>query len=73
MTRTCARRTLVRMVNAQDGAASEAARALANQRWRGQVITRAMETIRDRRGELDAEQLADLRRIADGQEGPGDD
>jgi len=55
------------MADAHD--ASEAARSLANQRWRGQVITRAIRTLAERSGELDAAQLADLRRIADGTPG----
>jgi hypothetical protein len=48
--------------------ASEAARSLANARWRGQVISRAINTLASRSGELTAEQLADLRAIADGQD-----
>lgn len=47
-----------------DTQASEAARSLANVRWRGQVISRAISTLRSRSTELDAEQLADLREIA---------
>lgn len=54
-----------------DAQASEAARALAGARWRGQVITRAIATIADRQDELTGEQLADLRAIADGQETAG--
>ena len=53
------------MPNAQ---ASEAARDLANARWRGQVISRTIATIGQRRGELSPEQLADLRAIADYQD-----
>lgn len=48
-----------------DTQASEAARSLANARWRGQVINRAIDTLRSRSTELDAQQLADLRAIAD--------
>lgn len=47
-----------------DTQASEAARSLANARWRGQVINRAIDTLRSRSTELDAQQLADLRAIA---------
>ena len=54
------------MSDSHDGTASEAARALANARWRGQVIGRAIETLAQRSSELSAEQLADLRAIADG-------
>ena len=60
---------MVRMADAQDDTASEAARSLANSRWRGQVIGRAIETLRSRSNELDAGQLADLRAIADGPPG----
>ncbi len=49
-----------------DAQASEAARSLANARWRGQVITRAISMLAERSGELTAGQLADLRAIADG-------
>jgi hypothetical protein len=49
--------------------ASEAARALANARWRGQVISRAISTLASRSGELTEDQLADLRAIAEGAEG----
>ena len=52
-----------------DADASEAARALANARWRGQVIGRAIETLAQRSSELSPEQLADLRAIADGPDG----
>ena len=48
-----------------DAQASEAARNLANVRWRGQVISRAIATIASRRAELDEDQLRDLRAIAD--------
>ena len=58
------------MPNAQ---ASEAARDLANARWRGQVIAKAISTIAERRGELSAEQIADLRAIADYQEDTTDE
>jgi hypothetical protein len=51
-----------------DAQASEAARALANARWRGAVISRAIDTLKSRSNELSAEQLADLRAIADEQE-----
>jgi hypothetical protein len=57
---------LVRMADAD---ASEAARSLANARWRGQVITRALRTLAERSGELSPDQLADLRAIADGPPG----
>lgn len=53
--------------------ASEAARALVNARWRGQVVSRAMRTLAERSGELTAEQLRDLRAIADGRETAGDE
>ena len=56
---------LVRMTDTQ---ASEAGRALADARWRGQVISRAIATLRSRSNELDAEQLAELDAIANGQE-----
>jgi hypothetical protein len=59
------------MADAHD--ASEAGRSLANTRWRGAVITRAIETLRSRSTELDAQQLQDLRAIADGGEVPADD
>ena len=58
------------MADAQQDA-SEAARSLANARWRGQVITRAIATIGERRTELSPEQLADLRAIA-GSPGSGE-
>jgi hypothetical protein len=56
------------MTDAQQDA-SEAARSLANSRWRGQVIDRAIAELARRSGELSPEQLADLRAIADS---PGD-
>ena len=56
------------MADAQQDA-SEAARALANARWRGQVIGRAIETLAQRSSELSPEQLDDLRAIADGPDG----
>jgi hypothetical protein len=59
---------IVRMTECASDA-SEAARSLANTRWRGQVIGRAIETLRSRSNELDAQQLADLRAIADGTPG----
>jgi hypothetical protein len=62
---------LVRMTDCASEA-SEAARALSNARWRGQVISRAIDTLRSRSNELDAEQLADLRAIADEQEAPSE-
>jgi hypothetical protein len=49
------------MTGAQE---SEAGRSLANVRWRGQVIAKAIETLRSRSTELDSQQLADLRAIA---------
>jgi hypothetical protein len=52
--------------------ASVAARSLANARWRGQVINRAISTLASRSGELTEEQLADLRAIAEGQEADDD-
>ena len=55
-----------------DTQASEAGRDLANARWRGQVISRAIDTLRSRSTELSAEQLADLRAIADTQEASGE-
>ena len=55
-----------------DAQASEAARSLANVRWRGQVVAKAISTLRSRSTELSAGQLADLRAIAD-QEGTDDD
>jgi hypothetical protein len=55
-----------------DAQASEAARSLANARWRGQVISRAIDTLRSRSNELSADQLADLRAIADEQEADGE-
>ena len=58
------------MADAHD--ASEAGRSLANQRWRGQVISRAIATLAERSGELSPDQLADLRAIADGGEVPAD-
>jgi hypothetical protein len=61
------------MEAAQQDTASEAARALANARWRGQVIGRAIETLAQRSSELSAEQLADLRAIADGPNGESRD
>jgi hypothetical protein len=57
------------MADSAPSDASEAARSLANTRWRGQVIDRAIETLRSRSNELDAQQLADLRAIADGPPG----
>lgn len=53
-------------------AASEAARELANARWRGQVVSRAISTLAERSAELTPQQLADLRAIADGQTEDGD-
>jgi hypothetical protein len=46
-------------------ARSEHASRAANARWRGQVIGRAIETLRSRSNELDEQQLADLRAIAE--------
>jgi len=51
------------MADAHD--ASAAGRELANARWRGQVISRAIATLAERSGELSPDQLADLRVIAD--------
>lgn len=56
----------------KDAQASEAARNLANARWRGQVIDRAIATLRSRSTELDAVQLADLRAIAEQREDTDD-
>jgi hypothetical protein len=61
---------LVRMADTQ---ASEAARSLANARWRGQVVSRAIATLEARSTELSDAQLADLRAIADRQEGLTDE
>lgn len=55
------------MAASADTQASEAARNLANARWRGQVIGRAISTLAERSSELTPEQLADLRAIADGE------
>ena len=52
------------MPDAQD--ASEAARSLANARWRGQVVNRALDTLAERRAELSPDQAHRLRAIADG-------
>ena len=49
--------------------ASEAGRALVAHRWRGQVINRAIATLRSRSNELDAQQLAELDAIANGEQG----
>jgi hypothetical protein len=56
------------MSTAEDSA-SEAGRSLANARWRGQVVSRAIATLAERSGELSPGQLADLRAIADGPPG----
>jgi hypothetical protein len=55
------------MPDAQD--ASEAARSLANVRWRGQVISRAIAELARRSGELSAAQLAQLAPFAGGMNG----
>jgi hypothetical protein len=47
--------------------ASEAGRALVAHRWRGQVIERAIATLQSRSTELNAQQLADLAAIANGE------
>jgi hypothetical protein len=52
-------------MSSADADRSEIARHAANTRWRGQVISRAMDTLRSRSNELTAEQLADLRTIAE--------
>jgi hypothetical protein len=60
-------------MSSADADASEAGRSLANARWRGQVISRAIATLAERSGELSPDQLADLRAIADrppGGDGP---
>ena len=46
---------------------SDAARELANARWAGQVVTKALETLASRSAELSPEQLAQLAEIADGE------
>jgi hypothetical protein len=56
------------MSTAEDSA-SQAGRSLANARWRGQVISRAIATLAERSGELSPDQIADLRAIADGTPG----
>lgn len=50
-----------------DTQASEAARSLANTRWAGQVVTRALETLASRSDELTDEQRDAVRAIADGE------
>lgn len=53
--------------------ASTAARELNRARWGGQVINRAIATLASRRNELDAQQLAELDAIANGEpDGDGD-
>ena len=44
--------------------AHDAAVALAHARWGNSVVTRALSTLRERRGELDAVQRAELRMLA---------
>lgn len=56
-----------------DTQASEAGRDLANARWRGRVISRAIATLAERSGELSPDQLADLRAIADQREDTADE
>jgi hypothetical protein len=48
-----------------DTNASEAGKALIAARWRGQVVSRAVQTIVDRADELTAEQLAELAAVAE--------
>jgi len=43
----------------------EAAVALARTRWGNSVVTRALNTLRERGGELDAAQRLELRALAD--------
>jgi hypothetical protein len=62
---------LVRMSGAQD--ASEAGRALAQRRWGSTVITRSIQTLVERRDELDSEQRQALAFLAQDPKGQRDD
>jgi hypothetical protein len=57
---------------AQDEAASAAGRSLARARWGSTVVRSAVQTLADRRGELDEALKAELRAIA-GDPRDGDD
>jgi hypothetical protein len=48
-----------------DPEATRAARALNRARWGTSVVTRALDTLRERGGELDELQRAELRVLAD--------
>jgi hypothetical protein len=53
------------MVRMSDADTTEAARALAAARWGNQVVTRAVATVVERRDQLDAALLAELRQVTE--------
>lgn len=53
-----------RTTDADDGSASEAARALAGHRWGNRVVSRAVEVVVERQDQLDDAQRSALREIA---------
>jgi hypothetical protein len=62
---------LLRMSGAQD--ASEAGRALAQRRWGSTVITRSIQTLVERRGELGPAEREALAFLAQDPKGQRDD
>jgi hypothetical protein len=55
-----------------DTKASQAGRELVRARWGNQVVSRAVSVVVERRGELTAEQRAELRAVAEQEEAPGE-